>query len=62
MEACYGTGYVEPSYVTYTVKSGDNLYSIARKFDTSVANLIMLNDLSSTNLSIGQVLKIREEK
>ena len=59
---CYGTGYVEPSYVTYTVKSGDNLYSIARKFDTSVANLIMLNDLSSTNLSIGQVLKIREEK
>lgn len=59
--SCYGEGYKEPSYVTYTVKRGDNLYSIARKYNTSVDNLIELNNLSSNNLSIGQVLKIREE-
>ena len=46
------------NYNNYTVKSGDSLYSIASKFNTTVANLINLNDLKSTNLSIGQVLKI----
>lgn len=57
---CYGTGYQEPSYLTYTVKSGDNLYTIAKKYNTSVDNLIKLNNLANSNLTIGQVLKIRE--
>lgn len=57
---CYGEGYQEPSYLTYTVKSGDNLYTIAKKYNTSVDNLLELNNLANTNLSIGQVLKIRE--
>ncbi len=42
----------------YTVISGDNLYSIARKFNTSVSELKSLNNLNSDILSIGQVLKI----
>ena len=58
--SCYGAGYKEPSYVTYTVKKGDNLYDIARKYNTTVDNLIKINNLSNNNLSIGQVLKIRE--
>lgn len=58
--SCYGEGYQEPTYVTYTVKNGDNLYNIARKYGTSVDALIELNDLKNNNLSIGQVLKIRE--
>ena len=58
--SCYGEGYQEPVYVTYTVKNGDNLYNIARMYNTSVDDLIELNDLKSNNLSIGQVLKIRE--
>lgn len=58
--ACYGTGYQEPTYLTYTVKNGDSLYVIARRYNTSVENLIKLNNLTSNNLSIGQVLKIRE--
>lgn len=59
--SCYGTGYKEPTYITYTVKRGDNLYNIAKSYNTSVENLIKLNNLgSNSNLSIGQVLKIRE--
>ncbi len=46
---------------TYVVQSGDSLYSIARKFDTTVAELMSLNNLMSSNLSIGQVLKIPTE-
>ena len=42
----------------YTVQKGDTLYSIARKFNASVNELINLNNLSSTNLSIGDILKI----
>ena len=43
---------------TYVVKSGDNLYSIARKYNTTVDELKRLNNLSNNVLSIGQVLKI----
>ncbi|MGN0973694.1 MAG: LysM peptidoglycan-binding domain-containing protein [Bacilli bacterium] len=57
---CFGAGYVEPTYQTYTVQKGDSLYVIAKKFNTSIDNLMSLNNLKSTNLSIGQILKIRE--
>ena len=43
---------------TYTVQSGDTLYKIARQFNTTVGDLISLNNLTSTSLSIGQVLRI----
>ena len=43
---------------TYTVSSGDSLYSIARRFNTTVDDIKKLNNLTSNNLSIGQVLKI----
>ena len=44
---------------TYTVKSGDSLYSIARKFNTTVDKLKELNNLSSNLLSIGQILIVQ---
>ena len=44
--------------ITYTVKSGDSLYSIARKYNTTVDAIKSLNNLSSNLLSIGQALKI----
>ena len=59
--SCYGEGYKEPVFITYTVRRGDNLYNIARKYGVSVDSLIELNNLKTNNLSIGQVLKIREE-
>ena len=42
----------------YTVKAGDSLYSIARKYNTTVNDIISLNYLKSNNLSVGQVLRI----
>lgn len=60
MEECYGEGYVEPKYLEYTVQKGDSLYIIANKYNTTVEKLMELNDLSSINLSIGQVLKVRQ--
>ena len=44
----------------YTVKSGDTLYSIARKYNTTANDIMKLNYLTSPNLSIGQVLRIPE--
>ncbi len=52
----------EPDEFTYTVKSGDTLYSIARLFNTTVDEIKRLNNLTSNVLSIGQVLKIRESE
>ena len=45
----------------YIVKKGDTLYSIARKFNTTVNNLIEINNLNSTILSIGQELLLKEQ-
>ena len=42
----------------YTVKKGDTLYNIAKNYDTTVNELLQLNNLISTNLSIGQKLNI----
>ena len=42
----------------YIVKEGDSLWSIASKNNTTVDNIKKLNNLSSNNLSIGQVLKL----
>lgn len=45
-------------YIEYTVKSGDNLYSIARTYGTTQQEIMNLNNLTSNLLNIGQVLKI----
>ena len=41
---------------TYKVIKGDTLYSIARRFNTTVNEIIALNNLNSTILSVGQEL------
>lgn len=63
VEECFGEDEVlEEDYVIYVVKPGDNLYSIARKYDTTVLELKRLNNLTSNNLSVGQELKIPNER
>lgn len=45
--------------VKYTVKAGDTLYSIASKYNTTVAAIASANKITNTNLiSVGQVLII----
>ncbi|QXE26791.1 LysM peptidoglycan-binding domain-containing protein [Chlamydia buteonis] len=45
-------------YATVVVKKGDFLERIAKANHTTVAVLMQINDLSSTQLKIGQVLKV----
>ena len=48
----------ETSYITYIVMKNDTLYSIARHYNTTVNAIKSLNNFTSDNLRIGQVLKI----
>ena len=61
VEECIGPDYTPPEntdYINYTVKKGDNLYNIAKTYNTSVSTIMSINNLNSSNLSIGQVLRI----
>ena len=59
---CFGPDFEIPDEIvpsiSYTVKSGDNLYNIARKYNTSVSTIVKLNNLANNSLSVGQVLLI----
>ncbi len=46
----------------YTVQKGDTLYSIARKNGLKVDELLTLNKLSSTVLSVGQELRLSSKE
>ena len=48
--------------VTHKVKSGDNLYTVAKKYHVSVDQLKNLNNLSSTKLKLGQILVVKKER
>lgn len=45
-------------YFDYKVKSGDTLYSISNKFNTTVDNLKKINNLLNNNLSLNQIIKV----
>lgn len=52
---------------SHTVKTGETLYSLSRQYEVTVQELRDWNDLQTTGISIGQVLKIysptgKEEK
>lgn len=45
--------------MTYTVKKGDTLYGIAKKYGTTVEALVSTNGITNKNLiRVGQVLTI----
>ncbi len=49
---------ISEDFVTIIVKKGDFLEKIAKANNTTVANLIKINQLTTTQLKIGQVLKV----
>lgn len=44
----------------YKVSAGETLYSIAKRFSTTVADIQQLNGLNSTTLSPGQIIKVHQ--
>ena len=48
----------EADYITHTVVAGDTLYKLAATYNSSVDAIMKANNLQSTVLSIGQVLRI----
>jgi LysM repeat protein len=50
---------VKPNaFITHTVKRGETLYLLSRKYDVSVTEISKLNNLKKTSLVLGQKLKI----
>lgn len=49
----------EIQYTEYKVGAGETLFAIARRFNTKVESLILLNNLKNNNLTPGQLLKIK---
>jgi N-acetylmuramoyl-L-alanine amidase len=46
------------SHKSYKVRKGDNLNSLAKKFQTEVTRIMKLNNLKKSSLQVGQVIKI----
>ena len=55
---CVGSTSNKEIYINYMVVKGDNLYDIAKKFNTSVDQIKLINNLKDNNLSIGEILKV----
>lgn len=47
-----------PKYTNYTVKANDTLWSISQKYNVTVGELQTWNSLTSSTITVGQVLKI----
>lgn len=48
----------QENYLYYTVQKGDSLWSISRKFNVTIPQIVELNNLDTINLQIGDELKI----
>ncbi len=51
-----------PEYTQYKVSAGETLYAISRRFQVKVDDIISYNNLKSSNLSAGQILRIKREE
>ncbi len=46
------------SFINYIVVDNDNLYDIARRYNTTASAIKKLNNLTSNDLSVGSVIKV----
>jgi membrane-bound lytic murein transglycosylase D len=53
------TAAAEPSVIKHTVKKGETLTQIAKRYNTSTAEIKKMNSITGTQLKSGQVLKIK---
>lgn len=47
--------------IEYFVEEGDTLFNIAKKFKMDIDDIKKLNNLNTNDVTVGQVLKIKEE-
>jgi len=47
--------------IDYKVSAGETLYSIAKRFNTTVADIQQLNNITSATLSPGQIIKVHQD-
>jgi len=52
----------QTNFTVYTVQKGDTAYSIAKRYGLRLERLLALNTLSSAQVYLGQVLRVREVK
>ncbi len=50
------------SYITYSVKKGDTMYSISRKYNASVEDILEWNNKTDYSLKEGEILRIKDQK
>jgi membrane-bound lytic murein transglycosylase D len=48
----------EDKFITYNVRQGDSLFTLAKKFDTTARKIKEMNKLKADSLKVGQALKI----
>jgi len=48
-------------YISYKVKKGDSLGKIARKYGIDYSKIMKINNLKSSIIRVGQILKIPQE-
>lgn len=50
------------TYQRYRVRKGDNLYSIARRFDTTIKDIRKMNRIRRNTIYAGQLLKVKQNR
>ncbi len=59
LSTLYPPSYYPPNYITYTVRAGDTLYSIARRYNTTVSALLNANPRANPDrIYVGETLII----
>ncbi|MCD8739228.1 LysM peptidoglycan-binding domain-containing protein [Mucilaginibacter roseus] len=51
-----------PEYQDYKVSAGETLFAIARRFNTTVDDIVKINNLTKKSLTAGQIIKVRANK